>query len=229
MRTNLLAAVAAVALTVVPGIPAGAAPPDLAGHDCDYTWVSDATAPGHHTGYIKGGPLVVAYLPSVAPAVDWDLFGNPIEATLACTIQVDEPTYAGPDTVSVSASGTTVVAFPPTPISFEADFPDEWVYYCLELVATNARDETQHLYWDYVEGAFSTSDTARCSDGVCTQQGPFGDCPDGPGEEFDNDFFLPLIDAALGLVEQAACLPLAALFPPEGDVPDVWDCPPYGS
>ena len=30
-------------------------------------------------------------------------------------------------------------------------------------------------------------------------------------------------------VDPVVCPALSALFPPDGDVPDVWDCPPYGS
>ena len=218
MRTNLLAAVAAVALAVVPGTPAAAEPPDVAGEDCNFSFATDPTS-GGVTGYVRGGPLVVGYP---------DGADNPVSAPLVCAFQVDAPTYAGPDVVSVSGSGMTVVAFPPTPISFEAG-PDQAIYICVELDVTNARGETQHYYWDYVDTEFSTSDTARCAFAGCYQVGPFGDCPDGPGEEFDNDFFLPLIDAAFGVAEQVACLPLATLFPPDGDVPGVWDCPPYES
>lgn len=31
------------------------------------------------------------------------------------------------------------------------------------------------------------------------------------------------------LLDQLVCPVLALVYPPEGDIPGVWDCPPYGN
>lgn len=218
MRTVSLAALAAVMSLAVAPAPAGAEEPFLTGSECSSTWLHDPTT-DDWIGEIDGGPLVVADL--------GDLAANPVSATLICSIQVDEPTYAGTDVVSASGTGQGVVVVAPTPFRIEAE-PEQWPYFCLELLIHEAGGGTRHYYWDYgySDGKLSTSDTANCSSGACTQEGPFGNCPDGPGPgPFDNDFWFGFLEK----VDAVACIPLKLLYPPEGDVPDIWDCPPYGN
>ena len=216
MRTALAAA-AAVALAVVPGAPAGAAPA-ADGRRCTFASVTNPSGSGDvQLGEINGGPVVVADLS--------DLLANPVTVTLTCTIQVHPNwTHAGADAVSVSASGAVAVTLPPTVASYVA--PEGYpVFLCTELTVTDARGATHHLYWDGSAKEYSASDAATCIDHLDPEIFP------GPlGPVFD------LLDRVFrDVVDPAVCPQLAAVFPPDGDVDypvlggPFWDCPPYAS
>ena len=71
------------------------------------------------------------------------------------------------------------------------------------------------------------SDYSTCAfgpDGMVCEYDPGGHtCPlSGPIEDAVNEVFH-------GVVDPLACSILAPISPPDGDVPPVWDCPPYGS
>jgi hypothetical protein len=128
--------------------------------------------------------------------------GLPGSGTLTCRIQVnmDGHTGTGP---FVSGHGTGVVATPPSVVRFAAAESD-LVYLCGEF--TDDSDGTTY-YWDAIATAWTTDPAAPCEPpAVC----------DSCGNEPD-------------LLDLVVCPFLAVAFPPEGDVPGIWDCPPYGN
>ena len=232
MKASLLAA--AVVAVVLPGAPAHAGRPDLAGQFCSFSSIVDPAGDGdRQVGYLEGGPLAAADLPAVDlfddPTLTWDVLGNPVSVTLTCSIHVGAAnmTHAGAAAASASASGVTVVAVPPTPISYVAAV-DELVALCTEVVVTDRRGETHHLYREPGTGTFSTDPDSSCAGAVCLslECGPLG--PVMEALDLANRVLVELVDPAV-------CPQLAAVFPPEGDVDypvlggPFWDCPPYGA
>ena len=169
---------------------------------CGFSSLSNPTAEaGTQTGEIDGGPLAIV-----------DAEGNVGSGTLTCTIQVNQGTHDGSG-VAVSASGTGVVAFGPTVVSYQAD-DDDIVFLCSEFTYANGGPT---LYFHSsedptVEGHWSTASTSACAQATSANSGDVLE-PIRPIEE---------------LVDSLICPVLAVVFPPTGDIPGVWDCPPYG-
>lgn len=72
-------------------------------------------------------------------------------------------------------------------------------------LCTEFLDDSDNVtyYWDDAQGEWSTDPAVPC-------------------------LFAPKSDEPpVPLVDQLVCPVLVLLFPPEGDVPDLWDCPPY--
>ena len=173
---------------------------------CGFSSISNPTAePGTQTGEIDGGPLVIV-----------DAEGNTGEGTLTCTIQVNQGTHAGTG-VSVSGQSTnSVVVIPPSVVSYQAGEEDV-VFLCTEF-DPGAPGGNDSLYFHSsndpaVEGHWSLDPTSACAQATSA----------GGGDIFDP------IEPVILLLDTIICIPLAILFPPEGDIPNVWDCPPYQS
>ena len=234
MKT-LSTAAALAALVLVPA-PARAATPLADGQLCGYSMMSDPTGPdGTMTGYLEGGPVF---------AVADDLAGNPVSVTLTCTIQTGwDLSHAGTDAVSASASGTGVAVLPPTPYRFTMADPWEPLSLCTEVILVDGHGETHHLYWDDSSNGgahdFSTSPTAKCF-GPCNLAFP-SNCDPPPCEDeiglhcrVVGFHTVPAVFDAVSsvfvdVVDPAICPVLVTAYPPEGDVPNLWDCPPYES
>lgn len=231
------AVAALLALAFVPGVPAGAAP-TVDGELCDFVTTGLLADDGTETFVIDGGPLVAADLS--------DAVANPVTMTLRCSIQPGfDYRHTAPDAASASATGTGAVTLPPTPVEVALD-PDEWweFTYCTEVTAVDARGVTHRLYWDSArsggENRFSTSDSALCAVSWCQQSMP-SNCDPPPCEDEIHlhcslvgfhtvNAVLDAVDAFfVDVVDPAVCPVLAGQFPPEGDVPGVWDCPPYST
>jgi hypothetical protein len=128
---------------------------------------------------------------------------------LTCSLQLDGFTHDVPDAVSVSGAGPGVATVPPTVVSYRAEDEDFEVL-CTSLVAGTAAGPVT-LYWDDLAARWSTDPAATCSRFA------------GHGE-------LPRPFEPIGtFVDRVVCRALAAVFPPYGDVPGIWDCPPYAA
>lgn len=207
--------IAALALgAVVLPAPAQAAEPPGAGAACRLTWVQHPLDPTGRrwVGYLAGGPYVVG-----------DRTGR-----VTCSIQANGERHADPDAASATSLTTAgVVALPPTPTEFVAEWTD-WVVLCTHVEV----DGEGTYYWDPGSGQWSTDATSPCLSSVPPPPPP----PPPLIEvliEVANAFFTQVVDPT-------ACPAFAALAPgvppvgitPEGDVSVagslVWDCPPYG-
>ena len=79
------------------------------------------------------------------------------------------------------------------------------VFLCAEFV-----DSGIPYYWDSASQNWSTSSNVPCDLSIT------GDGGDGPRD----------IEV---LIDSIVCPLVALLLPPEGDIPGIWDCPPYGN
>ena len=184
--------------------------------------LADATAGAHADGPLSPGGVLcdAGSIPnpqaedgtqtgeiSAGPVTLLDSNGNVRSGTLTCTIQLNSAIHNGTsnDAVSVSAHGTGVVAMPPTVVSFQAG-DDQPVYLCTQF--TYDGDVTLYhrsTSGSRLAGSWSTDPNSTCRRVTMTT---FGD--------------------AVDLVDSVICPPLALVLPPQGDVPGIWDCPPYG-
>ena len=179
--------------------PASATP---VGRPCSFTSVTDPTVENGQTqaGQINGGPVTDDT--AVAPTI-----------TLTCTIQVGaaNASHGGADSFALSNTGTGAAS-----VAGQASYvsPEgQPVYLCTEATVNGTA-----YYYDSDTGTWTTDSSVRCGEAI--QQEIF------PGP------LAPVIDAInqilIDVVDPAICPVLATLFPPEGDVPPLWDCPPYG-
>lgn len=157
MRTARALAVVVLAACFSPaGPPAHAADP--AGLTCGFTTLHNrlpGAGPDEYMGEIDGGPVAAADLT--------DLAADPVSVTITCALQVGGTgTYAEPDDVSASATGSVVTYLPPTPMSYVRP-PHVWVWLCTTWTVTDAHGTTA-TYYDDSTGEFSTDPTtAHCS------------------------------------------------------------------
>lgn len=183
-----------------------------------------ATAPVAASGTVDGPSGVMCGLtaatdtsPDAAPgAMTGTVDAGPLLLTLdgvlrrgwlRCSIQLGYPQHAAPDVVVVTGTGTDVAVVTPTAVAFTAA-PETPVYQCTEVDF----EGWGRLYWasNGLGGGNWTYDaTASCDAGLSVD--------------------VPLDDVTVAAVDPIVCPQLSAVFPPDGDVPDVWDCPPYGS
>ena len=193
-----LVAVVAGGLNLAFVAPASATP---AGRLCSFTSITDPTVEGGgtQTGQINAGPIT-----------DDTQVGATI--TVTCTIQVGaaNSTHAGADAVALSNTGTGAVS-----LAGQANYlsPEgQPVYLCTEVTVNGTT-----YYRDSVNATWGTAGSP-CAEAISQEIFP------GP--------LAPVIDAInqvlIDVVDPAICPVLATLFPPEGDVPPLWDCPPYG-
>lgn len=145
-RPCLVAALACLALTA-PASPAGAGPHESLSFTCGFSLVDDPTIrDGRQTrvGEMDGGPV---------------LLGDGERGSLTCTIQVDGPTHAHPDDVSLTGPATDRVAVVPASAFAITAHRYALLYLCTQVDVEGAPP----YYWDGDTGAFSHDPTASCS------------------------------------------------------------------
>ena len=203
MRALRTALVAVVALLPFAPSPAGAAEP--AGVECEYSGVSEPQASQRGTAEIDAGPIVL----------DSDPAGQPVWGSVTCTLLVNGSRHS--DTAAAVATVTSdvtpgVAHLAPTLVWYGVD-PDDVVVLCTRV--------------DVVGGPTYYWTPPQTSDGA----GSWSTDPDAPcdGWHAGSELLATLLDQAEAALDTVVCLPLAVLFPPEGDVDGIWDCPPYGS
>ena len=139
---------------------------------------------------------------SVGPAHLTEADGTtPEDGTLVCTIQVDVSDHTG-DGPAVHAHGTGWFGGQPYPFYLTSYEDGANVYLCAEF--TDDSDNVTY-FWDDSLGEWSTDITVPCGRATGSTE---------PGEEKK-------------YLDSLVCPILAILFPPNGDVGNVWDCPPY--
>ena len=140
----VIAGVAVGALGTV-GVPAAHASPQIMGFLCSFVGSYDPTGtiaePGTVHAEIDGGPIAAA---------DPDEPLSDATVWIACSIQVNHPTHAGPDAAHAEGWGYGVAYLPPTVASYQAA-PTDYVYLCTE-VRVLAGDGHVSVYHDEVSG-----------------------------------------------------------------------------
>jgi hypothetical protein len=214
MRSTAIAALAlAGVVSTFAATPARADAPIGAGLICQFATVVDPTAePGTQSGELSGGPVLLT---------EQDGF-TPETGTLTCRVQVgtSDHTGSGP---AVSGHGTGAITAGPAVVNILANAD---VYLCSEF--TDDSDGVTY-YWDAVAGEWSADPNTPCEPSF-----PL-DCADCP--PYIRDLLRDLFnlsssldsDTRKRLLDSILCPILAQVFPPEGDIPGVWDCPPYGN
>ncbi len=206
-------ALAAIVATTLAGSFTGTAVagPPTTGPDgflCGFTSVTNPNAEANtQTGEIDGGPLIVT-----------DAAGNPTGGTLTCTIQVGANNlHSSPDAPGgkVSAHGDGVVVIPPSVVSYTAA-PEQNVYLCTQFTYDNGRT----VYWHADNDDDPTTDTGHWT------EDPNKECGLAISASTPSDG--PIHDLEI-LIDGIICPELKKLLPPDGDIANVWDCPPYGS
>lgn len=131
------------------------------------------------------------------------------EITLTCTIQVGPlgATHAGADAAAASSTGTGVAVLAPTAISYTAPEGLD-VYQCTQVTVNGTT-----YYWN---GTTWTTD-------------PSSACQLATSQEIPPEPILSTINMILEQVDPTICPVIAQAFPPEGDIGNVYDCPPYNA
>ena len=190
------------ALVLPPLDPASADAPVTDGLICSFTTVIDPTAEeGTQTGQLEGGPVLFTVAPDGT---------TPQEGTLICRVQVvdafaSDHTGSGPSVSGrINAAGVAVAG--PYVITINRTGSQN-VFLCSEFV-----DNSEGLvyYWDDDNSEWSTNPVVHCGLSLTGDKG---------GAPRDSEV----------LVDSIICPILALVFPPEGDIPGIWDCPPYGN
>ena len=128
---------------------------------------------------------------------------TPARGTVICRIQV----YGSTQGPNVAARGTGAFVANPAVVRYAADDWD-YVFLCSEFV--DDKDGVRY-YWDDELGEWSTSPATPCS--LTNARSASDDDPE-PIEY---------------VIDSVVCPIFALVFPPEGDIERVWDCPPYGN
>ena len=129
---------------------------------------------------------------------------TPARGTLVCRIVVSEHWNAHLDAgTDVAGRGTGVLTAGPAVVRVASDWWGD-VFLCTQFV--DDRGGVTY-YWNDWPGEWSTDPAVPCAVYDVSE-------PD---------------DGLELLVDSIVCPFFALLFPPEGDVPSVWDCPPYGN
>ena len=163
---RVIAGVAVSALGLV-GAPAAHAATEITGSLCGFAGLYDPTGtiadPETLVVEIDGGPITAA---------DPD---NPMSdptVWIACSIQVNHPTHAGPDAAHAVARGYGVAYLPPTLASFSAQPADDVVYLCTEVSVLRG-DRRVSVYYDETSSEFiDDASAATCSSGSAPESLP---------------------------------------------------------
>ena len=139
--------------------------------------------------------------------LDDDVAAPAASGTVTCRLLVGGWRHVDPAAVTVTSEpGARVVYVPPTRIEYENPGSDD-VYLCTRVDVAGRGP----LYLDSERDVWSADPYVPC------------------GAAWGND---PDPDPSPGLepyVDMVVCPVLAVAFPPQGDVPGIWDCPPYES
>ena len=198
--------------------------PTLAGDVCEQrTSVRTETVDGRWHTIVRGGPLAAARVVTMVPAVDEVLDDNLYSITLTCTLKVGWwNDHTSPAADSASSTGLAVAVLPPTLMAFDSDDVDTPTGVCSEVTVTDRDGDSATLYWDVYDESFGTDPSVACGPVVCPLD--TDDACDGP-PSIPPEPVRDVVDIANQVfvehVDPAVCPVLG------GDVPDVWDCPPY--
>ena len=225
MRKVVIAAVALASAAFA--VPAEAQS-DPVGRRCSFTSVTDPTVENGQTqtGQINGGPIGQPDNPAAT-------------VTLTCTIQVGAANSQHSGGASVSCTATNTGA---TSLACQASYvsPEgQPVYLCTEVTISGKGT----FYWDanLNEGAGGWSRTGGLCNEAISQEifpGPLAPVLDLLFPILDE--IIVIVDGVLttvfdaitqlekDVVDPIVCDALKDLFPPDGDIPGFWDCPPYG-
>jgi hypothetical protein len=239
---RLALVVCALASVAAMGLPARADAPATDGQLCDLQVTEDPTAEaGTLTGELTGGPVLLTQQDGITPET----------GTLVCRAQVgtSDHTGSGP---SISGRGTGVLTAGPATVTIYGDD----IYVCAEFVDDS---DGVTYYWDGEASDWSTSSNVTCLrriqcvavDGcndtgavVCVAVDGCNDSGTGVCVAVNgcNDSYSLICVAVDGcnafhtgggdtglLIDSIVCPIYAVVFPPEGDIPGIWDCPPYGN
>jgi hypothetical protein len=193
-------------------LPAHAAVDDPGpGLICQFSSTTDPTVEGGvQTGQISGGPLVIQDSTTLLPG----------SGTLYCWLQVNDATHGDPLThPGVHNHGTGVVTAGPAQITYTATATDN-VYLC----ASFQDDASTTYYWHDSTSTWSTS-PGDC--GLAISAGPPDPGPLDPVFQLIDDTFTTLDGLEQALIDPVICPVLVALVGGDGDIPLVWNCPPY--
>lgn len=200
-RTALLGLLASLAFA-----PAAHAFPAPAGALCGVATANSAPAPGTQNGFVLSGPVAMR---DSNPRIVHTGY-------VACAVQVNAAAHSAADVCATATLiGPVSAVLPPVPCSYPATANDT-VYVCTSVHITGQ----PALYYDDTAGVWSTSSAAPCAPATRLR------CDNSePACATANGVLTPVKDT----LDQLLCPPLALVFPPQGDVPPVWDCPPYAS
>ena len=197
--------------------------PTLAGDVCNYR---GAITPRPQGGdewavLVTGGPIAAARVVTMLPALDEVLDDNLYSITLTCSVKVGESDHTSPTAASATATGLGVAVLQPRELTY-LDPEIKGIGLCTQVTLTDRDGDSTTLYWDVADEAFGTDPTVTCGPVACIASA----CDDWPPStpprqvqdvvDIANQVFVEHVDPAV-------CPVLG------GDVPDVWDCPPYGS
>lgn len=220
----------AVVLALPTTGPAHAERPTLAGDVC--TWRS-SPEPRPQGGdefavLVSGGPIAAARVVTMIPALDEVLDDNLYAITLTCSIKVGESDHTSPTAASATANGLGVAVLAPVHMVYR-DPSFAGLAICTEVTVTDRDGESATLYWDVADEEFGTDPSVTCGPVACVTSADDA-CHGGP-PSIPPEPVRDAVDLANQVIVEHVDPPLCAvlddLFPPEGDVPDVWDCPPY--
>jgi hypothetical protein len=168
---------------------------------CTLVSTSDPTADrGTETGVLVAGPLVLD---------DGDTPPGLVNGHVVCTVQVNEERHSGTNAATVTGVELPEATAAAGTVSYRADWSDT-VYVCTAVVIGG-----QTWYYDEPNNGV---DLLKRDRWLTT---PNAEC--GLATDTNADALTPVMD----LVDAVVCPVLALVFPPEGDVAGVWDCPPY--
>jgi hypothetical protein len=193
-------AIAALSLAALPAAPAAADEPW--GGACGYSTVTPGNADGSFEAVLDGRVMLSS-----------EVGAPPVYGTLTCTL-VEGLEHGDPVLVSVTSDVTPVTAVvPPRVVTVRPAHEWSWVVACTRVDVVGGGT----YYRTYDETHDVSHDWSTQPEGHCTSLvGGFD--TDLPGEEPTGTEADPVV-----------CPVLATAFPPQGDVPGVWDCPPYDS
>jgi hypothetical protein len=176
-------AAAVAAATVLLSVPATsyAQPTTTAGLTCGLATTTDVVGvlanPGTEIGYVWGGPVAAADLPTLDDGVlMWDIAGNPFTVTIGCDVQLSTPRFSEPDYLSTTATGSPAAVVLPTFVLYQT-LPTNPVFLCTTLTVTDARGASRIGYFDAATKTFvRNADDAECDVAIAQEAPPQGVC-----------------------------------------------------
>lgn len=212
---------AALALLLAAPATTHAQEPVLAGDVCNYVARQEVATTSRWTVNLYGGPIAAADVELVAPdPLEW-VVDNPTSVTLTCSLHAGSY-HTSPVLASASASGDGVALLPPA----QREVDDIYLAtLCTRVSVTDGDGRSYEFYWDGGQQEFSRDMSVECGAACTLEWPPSGEGACGPGPYDIVDHVTGSVP--WGPVDAVACEVLKQQYPPDGDIPDVWDCPPY--
>ena len=189
-----LLVVAAATLVAFGSVPAAhAAPPLTDFHLCAMFHIEDPQVEGHGTSVVYGGPILIGAQ----------------TGHLTCTVQVNAPTHADPDSCTVQGLDTAGSVSALGTCTYRWN-EDDNLYLCTAVTIVSPVQEVWFWHSGSTSSFWTLDPAARCP-----LQSPVG------GATIDRTW-----------IDGVVCPLLKVVFRPEGDVTlpgagTVWNCPPY--